>query len=184
MSIFLVRSATGGISQLATKAQIGLIQLDASIDETHKFESLVPEYPVEDGTVISDTVINRPDALDIRGVVAATNADDAFKSLLTIRDSKQVITVITSAKVYSNMIMKSLTVPRNKSTGDSLIFTASFQEVKFADIITIDVVTAIPAAPKVVGGALPYEPPPPSLQNFFTELETNLYGSSYTGPGI
>ena len=114
-----------------------------------------------------------------------TRADDAFKELQTIRDNKEVITVVTSAKTYDSMILKSLTVPRDKSSGDSLVFSASFQEVIFADVETVTIDKIKPnktAAPKKAGGDVAYEPLPESLQNFITDTEINLYGSAYSGP--
>jgi hypothetical protein len=61
MSIFIVRAGNGTVvTGLQSKPSIGSIELDASISETHSFESIVPEYPVEDGTVITDTYSNKP----------------------------------------------------------------------------------------------------------------------------
>jgi hypothetical protein len=77
-------------------------------------------------------------------------ADDTFKELLTIRENKEPITVVTSAKTYNNMIIKSLTVPRDRTSGDTLVFSASFQEVVFADaeIVTIDKIKPVQKAEK------------------------------------
>ena len=49
MSIYVVRSDNGLPSNVKGKPKIGNLTIDASISETHKFDSIVPEYAVEHG---------------------------------------------------------------------------------------------------------------------------------------
>lgn len=49
-----------------------VVTLDASISETHKRESPPTEFPVEDGTTISDHIIIKPFELEIQGMISDT----------------------------------------------------------------------------------------------------------------
>ncbi len=49
-----------------------VIQLDASIKETHSRESPPTEFPVEDGSTISDYVLLKPFSLEITGIISDT----------------------------------------------------------------------------------------------------------------
>ena len=154
MSIYIVRTKNGGVVESA-RPKIDSLTLDASISENHNYSSMVPEFTVETGSTISDNVVNLPAELEIRGTVSVlggdpSRADDAFKTLLDIRDNREPITVVTTAKTYSNMMLKKLNVPRDKSNNGALVFTASFKEVIFADasVVTVDKIKPVQKAEK------------------------------------
>jgi len=58
-------------------------------------------------------------------------AERAFSVLRDLQDTKKLITVVTSLKTYDNMILVSLSVPRNSRQGTALYFTAQFKLIKF-----------------------------------------------------
>lgn len=193
MGIYIVKNTSGNTSVLQGRPQIGNIELDASISENHSFSSSAPQYAVEDGSVISDNIINDPVRLTMRATVAVTGgdpyrADQAFQELLNIRDNKQPITVITSAKVYDNMVLVSLDVVRTKSAGQALLFDAEFQEVVFADVevVTVEKISKQPkkSAPKKKEAEQPTEEPPPSMQDLMRELEDSYYVPEASTTGV
>jgi len=51
----------------ALLADIGGIEVDATISENHRFNSLVTANPIEDGSIISDHIVNLPVVLDMEG---------------------------------------------------------------------------------------------------------------------
>jgi len=53
-------------------SSIGGIQLDAVLQETHRFENLVTQYPVESGATITDHIINKPLCLEMDGRLTDT----------------------------------------------------------------------------------------------------------------
>lgn len=55
-----------------TKAKIGGIELDCSVNETHERSAELTKYPVEDGGNISDNVVLLPKKLTIEGLVSKT----------------------------------------------------------------------------------------------------------------
>ncbi len=121
----------------ARTAVAGVV-LDAVLSEDHSYNSRVTNYPVENGLIISDHIINEPDALQITGVVSDTplsflapfnNSINAFNRLVEIHNRRERITVVTGIKVYTDMVITSLQVPRNVQSGQSLTFVIDLQKI-------------------------------------------------------
>jgi hypothetical protein len=117
---------------------VGTIDLDVTITEQHRYNSRVTNYPVEDGTIVSDHIINEPDTLTLQALVTDTplsilslpnRSVDVFNRLIEIQQKRELITVITGLKIYDSMAITSLDVPRNLTTGQSLTFTIELQKV-------------------------------------------------------
>ena len=134
--------------------QLGELAIDASLDETHSMTSKVTQYPIESGSVISDHVINNPVTVSIHGVVTNNTIRDedeqeevrigderkvgeAYDFLISIRDSKEPITILTGLSNYQDMVLTSLSIPRSRSTGEVLEFTAEFTQVKIVRSMTL-----------------------------------------------
>jgi len=137
--------------------QIGEIVLDATISENHNYENIVTNHPLEDGSEIADHIISRPERLTMTGFITnspvnflgvASNlirgigrnrTEVAFDELLAISQGKldpitgvrerELITIVSTLKVYTEMVMLSITFPRDRTSGDSLRFTAEFQKL-------------------------------------------------------
>jgi len=126
------------------KGKIGTLELDVVLEEQHEYDSEVTQYPIESGESISDHVNLNPVRLTMRGFITQTPVQfldtntilgndlvqTAFDKLVEIRDNKDVIDVISGLKVYSDMIMNRLSIPRDARTGQSLQFTAGFVQIK------------------------------------------------------
>lgn len=122
------------------KGRVGLVELDVTISENHTFNSRATNFPIETGGQITDHIINDPDVLELVGLVSDTPLNifsfftrsiDAFNRLVEIHERREPITVVTGLKVYQNMVMTTLDVPRNMETGQSLTFHLTFQSIKF-----------------------------------------------------
>lgn len=107
--------------------------------------------------IISNTPINRTQArrvVDAQGTQLTTTsledairgqvgyAEEAFVKLTEIKDEGRLITVVTPLKSYSNMVIRSLSVPRDARTGDALRFTAMLQEIRVVRNKTTTVVSS------------------------------------------
>lgn len=150
-----------------------IIQLDASLKETHKRESPPSEFPVENGDTVSDSMLIRPFQLDITGIITDTPIGGlqglltegatslvssllppvgvlagaaafglftslsgakspsvaAYQQLLAMQANAQAFDVLTSLYRYPGMRIKSLSVPRDSTTGSSLIFDVSLAQI-------------------------------------------------------
>ncbi len=156
------------------KLKIAHIEVDVCVSESHETDCDITENPVESGSYITDHVQVKPARLTIEGLVSDTpisllgialigndnRARKVYDQLLEIQYAAEPIDIITGLTQYENMILKSLTVPRNAETGKSLRFNAVFQEViiiESSDIATAT--TSSQFAPKTdVGKVTPKTP--------------------------
>jgi len=125
-------------------------RIDASLSESHEFQSEVTSYPVEKGGNISDNARPLPIIVTIDGIVSDTPigavevdraaartfagvkglpSEAALAHLLGIRDARLPVTIATSLKTYDNMVLQNLTIPRESPGTAALLFTAVFQQV-------------------------------------------------------
>lgn len=155
----------------------GNIELDATLKETHVWDSKVTEYPVEEGSPITDHIILSPDRLKIEGFISdhpilasntiqsyitgiagisgitgigdrisellgdketETRSLSIFNLLRTLRDKKEVLTVYTKYRIYTDMMLSTLSIPRDSSDGESIKFEAEFVNVRFVQTQFVD----------------------------------------------
>lgn len=76
----------------------------------------------------------------------------AREFLEKLMDEKKLVTVVTKRKAYNDMIMVSLTFPRDTSTGQGLKFQARFQKI---NIVTAQVVQISRLAKPISHSAAP-----------------------------
>ena len=111
---------------------IGDILIDSFVEESHERTSKITRYPIEDGSTISDHIINDPDSVTITGVVMRTiilNPDTsvdraltAYADIIKLMKNKELVSLSTGLQTYKNMHIESFTVPRNFQTGSDLTF--------------------------------------------------------------
>ncbi len=167
------------------KAQIGLVRMDASIEEVHRKSNVVTEHPVEDGANIVDHIRRLPDEITIDGVVTQTpvvigatlfaenpiefqnrtteRVGRAYDELERIMNEGELIDVITTFKEYSNMALLDLSVVRNARNGNVMRATMRLREVRTAVSEQLTVPTPEDPANQPVrdAGKAPTAPPPP-----------------------
>lgn len=136
-----------------------VFSVDAVLTENHSFKSNVTQFPIEDGSTISDHIYNEPESVTMAGIVtttpiianlqanpaqaaaAASAVQTALAMFLLIRDTRRPITLITNLQRYENMVLTQLMIPRDKANGkaaprpgviqtDSMRFTAEFVSIK------------------------------------------------------
>lgn len=160
-------------SRKSKRVQIDSIVLDATLSEVHSGAAQVTEHPVEGGVDISDHVIQRPDELDITGVVSNTpieilerignilagaesgiagaasaafnpqRAEDAYKSIRLLKEAGALITIVTPLRTYERMAITSLVVNRDSPTGDAVALSMRTKTVRLVESLTVEVDPAI-----------------------------------------
>jgi len=148
------------------RASIGTVQLDASVSETHEARVEVTEHPVEQGVNISDHARPLPRSLRIEGLVSnyplpdpsaplnariygstqfnsrsdisGNRAEEAYSELIRLKDSAELITVVTAIQTYENMLITDLNIPRDGTSGDSLRFSLNLKQVSVVNSRTVD----------------------------------------------
>ena len=125
---------------------INLITFDTMVSEEHKFSSRVTYYPVESGTIVSDHILNQPDVVILSGLITDTplslfapfnRSVAAFNTLILLHQRRAVVDIVTGIKVYKNMAITSIDVPRTVKTGQTLTFNIQLQKIVFDDTIQV-----------------------------------------------
>ena len=144
------------------------IDLDVTMDEAHEWQNDVTTNPVEIGSPIADHIQLMPDKLRITGMISDSSISDAvikqfsgidnsqfltrvqtaFDVLRKLKDDRKLITVYTKFKVYTDMALTSLSIPRNNQTGDSIQFSIEFMHVRMVSTQTVDMPKGVNPKPK------------------------------------
>lgn len=132
--------------------QISTLPITVTVKETHSFDQVVTDKPVEDGATIADNIILQPDQISIQGIFAddqlGARVIDAISSLnfdaLTnyatyeeklqmlhaIRKAREPFDVVTSLATYKNMFFSGpITVDRDASTATALFFSCNLKGI-------------------------------------------------------
>jgi len=147
------------------------LELDASISESHDLSVEVTQWPVEQGTDMTDHKRVKPDILRINGIKSDTPiltqaelaaagivtsdsngnwkppgiVDGAYRFLRSLAASKDNVSIATKKWNYDDMALTSLSVPEGPGHEDILDFTAVFQQIRVVSNKTVQVVTRTPS---------------------------------------
>lgn len=128
-----------------TDFSISSIVMDALIEETHNRTAVITENPVEDGSVFNDHIANDPVSVSIVGWITNTPVG-FFRNLNNIiNPSDRVSTIfddlnflyqegipfqlVTNLKVYEDMGIQSLTIPKDVDSGNAFEFTMECKKI-------------------------------------------------------
>jgi hypothetical protein len=133
--------------------QIGVIECDVLVEQEFTLASEVTEHPVEDGFPIADHVIRQP--LKLSMVVAISNSPVTWYTRfggnspdlipLVIAQFEQIytdgepVTIVTSTKIYKNMVMTEAKIPRNVENGKILKVPLEFTQIRKVVVKTTDI---------------------------------------------
>jgi len=153
------------------KAQIGIIQFDASVSESHNSPSEVTDHPVEEGSTVSDHIRKLPKEFELNGLVTNTpivflattlaespltvdsnptdsRVESAYSELERIQEAGETVDVVTSLREYTDMAITNVSVTREKATGQILDSTISLREILFAKALTLELPVPLNVANK------------------------------------
>lgn len=135
--------------------KIGSIEIDAFTEEDHSRTSSITRYPLEDGAQASDHIVNDPERVTITGIVSsaklisfgfdivANRAINAFRELNDLMDRKELVTIVTGLKVYSDMHIEDFQSLRNRRNGGALSFSMALQAAKIVTTQTVEIPNTI-----------------------------------------
>lgn len=119
------------------------IEFDALIEITDSLEAEAPEYPVEDGYNVNDTIILKPRIISI--TVALSNTPVTWKKrfgdtsnrleeiqdkLFELYAEKKPVTLFANNYVYENYCITNIQFTRNTDTGYSLEIPITLKEIR------------------------------------------------------
>lgn len=117
---------------------------DATISENHTSTMTKTEHAIETGSKITDHSYANPDELTLILMSSDVNEDDGhsvetYKSLKTLQKSGEPLTVVTSMGSYKNMLITSLSAPRDSTSVHSVTATVMFEEMLIVSTETVSV---------------------------------------------
>lgn len=178
--------------------RIDAIEIGVELEETHLDELQITEHPVERGAEINDHAFKRQPEVTLKcgwsnsqfaalkdalqsifkggGLPSADYVSTVYSQLLALQEARRPFDVVTSLRVYRDMLFKSLSVTKDQKTGAALNITATLKQIRIvetevtslpprqdqadprstAETLIAGVKSALPAIP-VPGGAVPSE---------------------------
>ena len=131
-------------------ASINGIEMDVLADVNNQYTQDIPEYPVEDGYSVSDTIILRPMVLNVvayignlpvtwksRHGVSPGRTEQVKAELENLYFSKALVTVEMTGRSYSNMGITSMTI--SKINNSYYEVSLSMKEVNVTQRKTTDI---------------------------------------------
>ena len=131
------------------------IEFDALITSDETLAADIPQYPVEKGYEVSDTMILKPLELELTvflsntpithlqrfgGASACkTRVDDVIAKLKKMRSDRKLVTITTNDATYKNMGLENLTISKSSETGYARQIPLSFKEVIITSTDTVTV---------------------------------------------
>lgn len=123
------------------RTTIGALELDALLTESTSLSSQITEYPVEDGTVISDHITQESEKLSLSGVITSAGTlfnispgksklIDAKETLRELHKKRELITIVTGIDTYEDFAIESLEIERNSDDGERFNVTAEFRKIQ------------------------------------------------------
>jgi hypothetical protein len=163
------------------KAEIGSVQLDASVREVHTSTATVTDHPVElaqDGgpSSVTDHIHIRPLQIRIQGIVSNTPlqlsrfglvdlntgaidpAGDSYRIMLADMLARKLVKVVTTLRVYEDMAFEMLEITRDKDKGNALFFTANMKQVRTVSAALGDISDLLKDKAKKKTGKKPAKP--------------------------
>lgn len=125
------------------RVTIGMITLDCAIREIHELTNQVTQNPVESGVYIADHIYRQPRRVTIEGEITDSPVEyfggftgiterrvEAFEQFEKLVETRELVTLVTGLKTYTDMAIVNFTAPRDERTGKRLLFTVEFEHVR------------------------------------------------------
>ncbi len=136
------------MSKAKIPASLGGIEFDCTISRERNYEADVPEYPVEGGFKVSDSILKKPLGLEL--VVFVTNMPVTWAkihagnnrvkivsdALVNLYLAGKPVTLVTPDKVYENMAITKLSLPE-EDYANAIEITLSLKQVTVTSANTI-----------------------------------------------
>lgn len=128
------------------------IEFDALIDESQDYEAQVPEYPTEKGFSVSDTIVLKPDSLNMTLYVTDTpvtwrarhgsgpgRTEQIVRQLKALYMSKKVVTVVTSDEVYTSMAITNISFTKSADVGYAREIPITLKKIIVTESSTVSI---------------------------------------------
>jgi len=140
---------------------IGTFIVDVFVSEHYQFSNSVTDIPVEEGSVISDNIVEDQDVISVEAFIGNTafevitvdgntvsnlQAPDrmarviqAYQELKKLTKSKQLLDVVLGLETFTDMVITSFNIDRDVETGANLPFSMEFKKIKVVQSDTTNI---------------------------------------------
>lgn len=128
------------MSKATVPASLGGVEFDCTISRERSYEADVPEYPVEDGYYVSDSILKKPLVIEVTAFITNmpvtwakrhsgnNRVKTVIDALLNIYLQGTLVRFVTPDKVYENMAITKLGIPEDEFL-NAVEITISLKEV-------------------------------------------------------
>jgi hypothetical protein len=131
---------------------IGTFVVDAFIAEHYQFSNSVTDIPVEEGSNISDNIVEDQDVISVEAFIGnaafeVVNIDgntisnlqapdrmarvqQAYQALKKLVKDKKLVDVVLGLETFTDMAITAFNIDRDAETGANLPFTMEFKKIK------------------------------------------------------
>lgn len=128
-----------------TQRTIGTINVNVIINENTTDTLAVTKQPVQQGASITDHAYMEPTVFSHTIYFAANltiSLSKLYQQLQTLQQSRVPFNIVTPKRVYTSMLMTTLTCSTDQKTENVLSITASYQQIILVPIGTLQVLRA------------------------------------------
>lgn len=131
------------MAQPKQPVSINGVEFDALITEDRGLEATVPEYAVEDGFAVSDTIIIGTETLSMTLYITDTpvtwfsrhgsgrgRTESIVKQLEELFYTKEPVTVVTSDRTYTDMAIETISFSKSVETGYAREIPISLRKIR------------------------------------------------------
>jgi hypothetical protein len=152
-------------SQIDTPFQVVIasddsqIAFDATVSERHQSKLTVTEHPVETGANVTDHAKKEPDVIDLQGIISdhpillnviedrkpsvlgtspKERAKSALREFQRLQDIAALLTVTTESRTYEDMMITSISVPKDSARRHILDISLTMRQFRRASVETVE----------------------------------------------
>lgn len=131
---------------------VGDVMFDVLMNESIERSAEVPQYPVEDGYKVSDSILISPLTISITALISnmPVTWKNRFKGqshrtktevnkLVKLYEKRTLVSYQNRQKRYKNMAITSLSVPRTEEMSECVEISLTLQEVKVTKPKIVDI---------------------------------------------
>lgn len=202
----LITSALGGLSNPMVE-KVGSLLLsgrgrtimglfaDVTIEEKHKDELKITEHPTEVGAPINDHAYKEAPEVSMKvgwsesagklnGLVGDTflggntSLNIVYQTLLQLQESAVPLVISTGKRLYTNMLIKSLSCTTDLQTENVLMIDLTFKKINLAQTSETEVLVENQANPAETSGVTDggTVQPKPVNESMLSKAKTALFG--------
>lgn len=145
------------------------LTFDASIREVHSARYAVSQFPLETGAIVTDHVQKLPDQLQIDALLTdhpgrlvlpeRGRHRNMWQQLVAFADLRQPGDMQTSFRIYTSMVIESMSAPRSVDQGRSVIVSMVMRKLEIAVVdqaqVLADAALAFALGEQDLGQVLP-----------------------------